>query len=143
MRWQESAPRGQDGTVNPTEKQVTYGQPYGELPVPTRTAATFNGWYTALEDGELITADSSVLIGENHTLYARWHKEGIRVTFDANGGRAPEDIFVYYDEPYGKLPDAVLAGAEFLGWYTALEGGVQVTEETIVDFAEVKILYAR
>ena len=124
-------------------RDIVFGQKYGELPVPTRTAATFNGWYTALEDGELITADSSVLIGENHTLYARWHKEEIRVTFDANGGRAPEDIVVYHGDPYGELPDAVLAGATFLGWYTALEGGVQVTEETIVDFTELKTLYAR
>ena len=32
------------GTVDTTSKEVTYGDPYGELPVPTREGYTFVGW---------------------------------------------------------------------------------------------------
>lgn len=34
------------GTVNITTRAVTFGQPYGELPIPTRVGYTFNGWFT-------------------------------------------------------------------------------------------------
>ncbi|MBQ9314743.1 MAG: BspA family leucine-rich repeat surface protein [Clostridia bacterium] len=32
------------GTVSPESKEVTYGEPYGELPTPERTGYTFEGW---------------------------------------------------------------------------------------------------
>ncbi len=33
------------GSVSTTTKNVTYGSTYGDLPTPTRTGYTFNGWY--------------------------------------------------------------------------------------------------
>ncbi|MBR3132891.1 MAG: InlB B-repeat-containing protein, partial [Clostridia bacterium] len=33
-----------DGTVSPASKSVTYDSVYGELPTPTRTGYTFDGW---------------------------------------------------------------------------------------------------
>ena len=56
-------------TLNPMDGQlegdstrrVTYGQPYGVLPAPTRTGYTFAGWYTAKgEDGARVEADTIV-----------------------------------------------------------------------------------
>ena len=32
------------GTVNPASKQVTFGQPIGELPIPEKAGYVFNGW---------------------------------------------------------------------------------------------------
>ncbi|MBR3769567.1 MAG: leucine-rich repeat protein [Lachnospiraceae bacterium] len=121
-------------------REIAFGTAYGELPIPTRTGAAFVGWYTALEDGELITAEDNLNIDENHTLYALWKFEEYVVSFDAKGGRTPEDIIVHYGEPYGELPETALMGAKFLGWFT--EDGKQVTAETIVDFTEAKTLYA-
>ena len=50
-------------------KTVTYDALYGELPTPTRTGYTFNGWYL---DGKEITAGSTVKKAEDHTLTASW-----------------------------------------------------------------------
>jgi len=35
---------GSEGTVNPTSKQVTFGLPVGELPIPERPGFVFNYW---------------------------------------------------------------------------------------------------
>ena len=51
---------------------VTYGQPYGALPVPTRVGFTFAGWYTAKSSGSRVTENSTVTATANHTLYAQW-----------------------------------------------------------------------
>jgi uncharacterized repeat protein (TIGR02543 family) len=55
-------------------KTVYYGSAYGELPAPTRSGYSFLGWYTASNDGTLITSSSTVSTTANHTLYARWSK---------------------------------------------------------------------
>ena len=66
--------QGSLGEENPEEITVTYHQPYGELPEPTRAENAFMGWYTEPDEGEgeLITADSLVTLTENQTLYAHW-----------------------------------------------------------------------
>ena len=51
---------------------VTYGAPYGELPVANRTGYGFRGWFTAQEGGEEVKADTVVAITEATTLYAQW-----------------------------------------------------------------------
>ena len=121
-------------------RDIVFGSVYGELPIPTRTAAVFVGWYTALEGGEEITADDILMIDENHMLYARWDLEGYRVSFNTDVGQIPEDIIVYYGEPYGELPEMTFTGAEFLGWFT--EAGEQITPETIVKAMGGHTLYA-
>ena len=61
-----------EGAVTPNNKNVTFGGSYGELPVPTRNGYTFDGWYTAKENGTKITSDTIVTITNAQTLYARW-----------------------------------------------------------------------
>ena len=58
------------GTVSPASKVVTWGQPYGTLPTPTKDGETFYGWFDP--DDVLITANSQVIIGEDTTLTAAW-----------------------------------------------------------------------
>lgn len=61
------------GSVDPVAKTVTYGEPYGELPQPTRLDYEFLGWYLEDRFGRTqITEHSRVTIGEDHTLYAMW-----------------------------------------------------------------------
>jgi uncharacterized repeat protein (TIGR02543 family) len=75
------------GTVTPTSKTVTNGEPYGELPTATRTNYAFTGWFTSASGGTQITADTIVNLTANQTLYAHWTlKQTYTVTYDANGG---------------------------------------------------------
>ncbi len=64
------------GTVSPTTLTVTNGATYGTLPAPTRSGYTFDGWYTAEAGGEKITADTTVNLSEDQTLFAHWKQNG-------------------------------------------------------------------
>ena len=71
-----------DGEVTPTYKNIDAGNAIGELPVPTKGVYTFDGWYTGLTDGTLVTEQT---IPEGSvTYYAHWHYEASNqvVSFD-------------------------------------------------------------
>ena len=70
------------GSVSTKEKNVLYGEVYGDLPVPTKTNATFLGWYTAKEGGNLITDDMVVELTGDITVYAHWDSSYKKVTGD-------------------------------------------------------------
>ncbi len=55
-------------------KTVTYGQTYGELPTatPSNDTMVFLGWFTGTVGGEKVTADTTVQITKDQTLFARW-----------------------------------------------------------------------
>lgn len=55
-----------------TNRSVTYDQPYGKLPTPTKQGYDFAGWFTEKTGGEQILAESSVSTAANQTLYAHW-----------------------------------------------------------------------
>lgn len=61
-----------EGTVATTSKEVYYGDAFGTLPTPTRDYYTFDGWYTAKNGGEKVTADTVVKEIGDITLYAHW-----------------------------------------------------------------------
>lgn len=57
-------------------KTVTYGQPYGTLPVPTHPEGkVFRAWYDASSGGNFRDASSLVTKDADHTLYARWETD--------------------------------------------------------------------
>lgn len=62
---------------------LTYGQPYGELPTPQRSGYTFLGWFTAEKDGLLVNKDTILTEAASHTLYAHWQ---VRRTGGGGGG---------------------------------------------------------
>ena len=61
------------GSVSPARKTFTVGVPYGELPTPTYSGHDFDGWYTKLSGGTLVTAATVCNVGIT-TLYAHWTK---------------------------------------------------------------------
>ena len=62
------------GSGSNTTKTVTYGQTYDTLAsAPSKSCATFAGWYTAASGGNLVTASTKVTNGEDHTLYAHYN----------------------------------------------------------------------
>ena len=57
------------GTVNPTSKEIVYGQPVGELPVPVRDGYSFVGWFLG---NTHYTEDTIYTTTYGCTVYARW-----------------------------------------------------------------------
>ncbi len=74
------------GSVTPTSASVTYDKTYDNLPKPTRTGYTFDGWYTAKSGGTRIETTTKVTTDKNHTLYAHWTENTYTISFNANGG---------------------------------------------------------
>jgi len=125
---------------------VTPGEPYGRQPEPTRRAHSFIGWYTAPGGGARVTADTLVTETASHTLYAHWEaRSGSVVTFDGNGGRVKSreaKLTLTDGDLFGPLPTPLREGYEFLGWYTAPDGGDAVTPESVFADAGDLTLYA-
>ena len=58
----------------PAEYKLPYAGKYGSLPVPVRDNHRFDGWFTAADGGEQVTADTVITQTHPHTLYANWTK---------------------------------------------------------------------
>jgi len=118
----------QGGSVDLASKQVTYGQPYGTLPVPSRTGHQFGGWFTQPNGGgNEITSGTVSLLTSAQTLHAKWTANIYTVTFNLGtlGARTGG----------GELSQAVAHGADatapvvsasagwwHTGWDTAFTG---------------------
>lgn len=63
------------------------------------------------------------------------------VTFNVGGGSSVSPVSIRVGQPIGELPTPTRDGYKFLGWFTAAEGGVAITPETVVT-ADMMI-YAR
>ena len=64
------------GKSSVSSKKVSNNAYYGILPIPVRSGYTFEGWYTAAEGGNRITAYRNVNLTGDVTLYAHWSKGG-------------------------------------------------------------------
>ena len=132
------------GSVSPSSKNVIYDGTYGTLARPSRAGYTFLGWYTSRSGGTQISSTTKVTSTTDHTLYAHWQVNSYTVTFDGTGGTPSySSKTVTYDSSYGSLPTASYTGYDFLGWYTSISGGSQVTSGTTVKNAYNHTLYAR
>ena len=63
------------GGITVSNKRVTVGEPYGSLPPPSRFGYEFDGWFTAEEGGEPVSAETIVTADTSHALYAHWTKQ--------------------------------------------------------------------
>ena len=64
------------GTVEPASRRVTFGETYGELPLPVRDGWKFDGWYTSQQgEGTPVSAFMTPPEKAEQTLYARWTKQ--------------------------------------------------------------------
>ena len=69
--------------------------------------------------------------------------ESKTLTFDPNGGTTPTTTkTILYNTAYGTLPEPTRDGYTFLGWFTAADGGTEVTASTIVTKNTNHTLYA-
>ena len=137
-------PNGGTMALSDQTKTVTVGDPYGQMPVPTREGYTFEGWFNA--SNLQITADKTVTVSTDHTLTAKWKKieaKTITVKFDTNGGsmlltEAVRTVTV--GEAYGTMPVPVRSGYNFVGWY---DGETPISAETTVTKTEDHTLKAK
>ena len=104
-----------------------------ELPEVRRDNYTFLGWY---HGDTLVIAGVIIDLSENKIIKAKWLcLDSVDITLDPNGGTLPDNtgdtVTVYKDKTAAALPTPVRDGYDFEGWYTAPDGGEQVTADTI------------
>lgn len=131
----ENAVISKNVTLNKAEAEVAGKlQLYGNYLI---CGTLTNEKMLAITDGELISISAEE--------YENMLKTSI-VTFDANEGVISEDDntkVVYYGQTYGTLPVPEREYYTFLGWFTELEGGVQIKEDSVVESLVNQTLYAR
>jgi uncharacterized repeat protein (TIGR02543 family) len=73
--------------TQPAVISVLQGGVYGALPVPQRVNDVFLGWFTQAEGGTEITAETTVSLTGDQTLYAHWklHTPVSQLQLDADG----------------------------------------------------------
>ena len=119
------------GTVEPKTKEVTIGQPWGELPVPTGYAGhELDYWYIYLDDGKQpgfgseqkkITATDKVVrpnSKDGNKVHAMWKEAAFKVTYELDSGTNNEQNvaeFTTKKTPI-ELQPATKEGYVFQGW---------------------------
>ncbi len=107
------------GTGDTTAIDVICGGVYGQLPTPTRTGYTFDGWYTAATGGSKVTANTVATATAAHILYAHWTANTYTVTYNKNSGTITnESSYTKYTCGIGlTLPTPARTGYTFGGWF--------------------------
>lgn len=130
------------GKAPSASKTVYFTESYGELPAPSLEYHIFLGWYTGKNSGTRVESATQVSNTDSHTLYARWERIYVKVSFDANGGNgAAGDMNIALGEKY-ILPDVTRQYYTFDGWYTAANGGDRINAETVLTNPQRHTLYA-
>ena len=120
------------GTVSPTSGTTDASGKLSSLPTPTWSGHDFSGWFTAANGGTQVTTNT-VFTG-NDTIYAHWAETPATytITFDANGGTvSPTSGTTDASGKLSSLPTPTWSGHDFSGWFTAANGGTQVTTNTV------------
>ena len=106
---------------------ATYTENNVELPTPTKTGYTFNGWYTLSSGGTKVNTPYKPT--SNVTLYAHWTANEYTVTFNPGdkGTVSPTSKKVTYNQLYGELPTPVRQGYKFVGWFNSSDNKVENT----------------
>ena len=114
------------GSIDTTEKTVTFDSTYGNLPTPTLANYIFGGWFLEKDYINKITSSTIVSVADDHTVYAMWIPVNYTVLYDANGGEgAPDQQTKIFDVDI-ILSDVVPTrkGYIFKGWATEPDGNV-------------------
>ena len=130
-------------SVAPVKK--VEGSLVGKLPTPTRDGYTFGGWFT--DNGTFKKEFTERKMPSGTTkLYAKWTANEYTVTFKVNGGNELEadkqTKKLTFDKTYGELPTPEKTGYGFRGWFTAADGGDEITADTVVKTTANQTLYA-
>ena len=121
------------GSASTGSKSIVFGDAYGELPTASRTGYSFDGWFTDVSGGSQISASTTMNRASDHSVYAHWTANIYTLSFDVNGGTgSPEARQIAFDSGYGELPTTSRDYYDFAGWYTAADGGSEVSSDTLM-----------
>ena len=121
--------------------KVNYDGTYTNLPTPTRTGYSFDGYYLEEELATKVTDTTKVTNAENHSLYAKWSPLSFTIKFDKNSdtavGTMNDLTFVYPSD--AKLTKSTLTneGMFFQGWSTTKTGSVEYHDEA--DISSIRV----
>ena len=103
-------------------QHTTTGKPNATATAPTstpvKTGHAFKGWYTSASGGSLY---NTVTITAAKTFYAQFTANSYTLTWDLGDGNT-ETTKQTYGEKLVLPAEPTRKGAEFLGWFTELDG---------------------
>ena len=115
------------GSVSTTSKTVTYDSTYGELPTPTRTGYTFNGW-----KGKNLYSDLyNIIFGElsyNNGIFKQTSDDGTTHYFELQGFKDlayVKSVASNYDISIGKKTFSFTADGTYNGLRLKINGDKQ------------------
>ena len=115
------------GTIDGKASITTTGKPNATATAPTSTPVkaghAFKGWYTSASGGSLY---NTVTITAAKTFYAQFTANSYTLTWDLGNGTT-EETKQTYGEKIVLPAEPERKNAEFLGWFTEVTGGTQVT----------------
>ena len=119
------------GTIDGKASITTTGKPNATAAAPTsapiKTGHAFKGWYTSASGGSLY---NTVTITAAKTFYAQFTANSYSITWDLSNGNT-ETTKQAYGEALVLPTEPTRKNAEFLGWFTEVNGGTQVDANTI------------
>ena len=119
------------GTIDGKTSITTTGKPNTTATAPTSTPVkaghAFKGWYTSASGGSLY---NTVTITVAKTFYAQFTANSYTLTWDLGNGTT-EETKQTYGEKLTLPTEPTRKNAEFLGWFTEVNGGTQVDANTI------------
>ena len=119
------------GTIDGKTSITTTGKPNATATAPTstpvKTGHAFKGWYTSASGGSLY---NTVTITAAKTFYAQFTANSYSITWDLSNGNT-ETTKQAYGEALVLPTEPMRKNAEFLGWFTEVNGGTQVDANTI------------
>ena len=119
------------GTIDGKASITTTGKPNATATAPTSTPVkaghAFKGWYTSASGGSLY---NTVTITAAKTFYAQFTANSYSVTWDLGNGNT-ETTKQTYGEALVLPAEPTRKNAEFLGWFTEVNGGTKVDANTI------------
>ena len=124
------------GNCSETERPYKIGGTYKDFPDATKSAYSFDGWYTAIENGKKLSITD--VVGFNDiTVYARYSPVTYTVTYNLDGGVANGLVTKYTVENTDfVVPTPTKSGYEFVGW--TVDTSSTVNKTYIVDTAIAK-----
>ena len=119
------------GTIDSKASITTTGKPSATATAPTstpvKTGHAFKGWYTSASGGNLY---NTVTITAAKTFYAQFTANSYSITWNLSNGNT-ETTKQAYGEALVLPTEPTRKNAEFLGWFTEVNGGTQVDANTI------------
>ena len=112
-------------------KSVNFDDAYGTLPTVSRTGYTLKGWYTAAQNGTLVTSATVMLKAEPVDIYAQWTADSYKITYEEDGGTAVADLNNYTIESTITFPVITKVGHQFTGWKVTTAGGNWKTTDSL------------